>query len=93
MAVTQVPACWAATSRSTSSTRLPISIATCPPTGTPPSSSIQWPSRRRPVEQLAAGAAPGEVVDGRGVGIGGDQVEEASWRPILAGIRAAAATP
>ena len=30
----------------------------------------------RPVEQLAAGAAPGEVVDGRGVGIGGDLVEE-----------------
>ena len=39
-----------------------------------------------PIEELAAGAAAGEVVDGRGVGIGGDQVREAHAEPILAGI-------
>ena len=35
---------------------------------------------QRPIEQLAARAAAGEVVDGRGVGVGGDQVEEGHGR-------------
>ena len=51
------------------------------------------PEPEGPVEELAAGAPAGQVVDGRGVGIGGDQVEEAHGSRSWQGSGAAAATP
>ena len=80
MAVTHVPECWVATSRSISSTRLPEQHRHVAADGHAALVQHPVPEPPGPVEQLAPRAGAGEVVDRRRVGIRGDEVEEAHGR-------------
>ena len=76
MAVTHVPACCAATS--TSIELDPVAQEHGHVTADRHAAVVEHPVPEPPgpIEELAARAAPGEVVDGGGVGIGRDLVEE-----------------